>query len=82
MGSDLKRKRERIGKIIAGIFFVPGAILASIGWAMNQALMEKGTTDMYDGFYEMIMLLCGVFLIIISLSAYSAATSFEEESQS
>ena len=80
MDSNSNRKRERIGKIIAVIFFVPGAILASIGWVMNQALIERGTGDMYDGFYEMIMLFCGVFLIIISFSAYVAATSFKEES--
>jgi len=69
MDSNSNRKRRRIGKIIAVMFFVPGAILARIGWAMNQALMEKGTNTSLggDGFIEMIVFFCGFFLILISL---------------
>ena len=62
-------------------FFVPGAILARIGWAMNQALLERGTTSMYDGFWEMIMFFFGIILMYISLSLWPW-NSYVEESQS
>ena len=57
---------DKIRKILAGTFFVLGAINASIGWAMNQALSERSSTSLGDGFFEMIIFLFGVFLLIIS----------------
>ena len=57
---------DKIRKILAGTCFVLGAINASIGWAMNQALSERSSTSLGDGFFEMIIFLFGVFLLIIS----------------
>ena len=57
---------DKIRKILAGTCFVLGAINASIGWAMNQALSERTSTSITDGFFEMIIFLFGVFLLIIS----------------
>ena len=57
---------DKIRKILAGTCFVLGAILASIGWVMNQALSERTSTSMTDGFFEMIIFLFGFSLLIIS----------------
>ncbi len=57
---------DKIRKILAGTCFVLGAILASIGWVMNQALSERTSTSITDGFFEMIIFLFGFFLLIIS----------------
>tara|TARA_B000000532_G_scaffold104001_2_gene83526 strand:- start:122 stop:415 length:294 start_codon:yes stop_codon:yes gene_type:complete len=72
---------DRIRRILAGTCFVPGALLTRFGWAMNQSLSERGTTSMYDGFWEMIMFFFGIILMYISLSLWPW-NSYVEESQS
>lgn len=57
---------DKIRYVLAGMCFVLGAILASIGWEMNQALLERTSTSITDGFFEMIIFLFGFFLLIIS----------------
>ena len=74
---------DRIRKILAGTFFVPGAILASIGWAMEQSQQActscaQGTLD---GFLELLMMVFGVILMLISLCLWPWS-AYEEESQS
>ena len=68
---------DRIRKILAGTCFVPGAILASIGWATDQACTFcSGSTS--DGFLELLMMIFGVFLMYISLCLWPWG-SYEEE---
>jgi len=57
---------DKIRNILAGTCFVLGAILASIGWEMNQALSERTSIGITDGFFELIIFLFGFFLLIIS----------------
>ena len=56
---------EKIRKVLAGTCFVLGSVLASIGWVMNQALSERTSTSITDGFFEMIIFMLGFFLLII-----------------
>ena len=56
---------DKIRKIIAGTCFVLGAILASIGWEMNQALSERTSNGISDGFFELIVFMFGFFLLMI-----------------
>ena len=56
---------DKIRKIIAGTCFVLGAILASIGWEMNQALSEQSHSGISHGFFELIVFMIGSFLLMI-----------------
>ncbi len=71
---------DRIRKILAGTCFVPGAILASTGWAMEQT-GGPANSRAGGGLLELLMLIAGVFLMYISLCLWPWS-SYEEESQS
>ena len=71
---------DRIRKILAGMCFVPGAILASIGWAMEQT-EGPANSRAGGGLLELLMMIFGVFFILISLCLWPWA-SYDEESQS
>ena len=71
---------DRIRKILAGICFVPGVILTSIGWAIDQSnqACTSCAQGITDGFMELLMIVFGVFLVIISLCLWPW-DSYEEE---
>ena len=71
---------DRIRKIIAGFCFVPGAILTSIGWAMDQSnqACTSCSRSITDGFLELFMMVSGVFLMLISLCLWPW-DSYEKE---
>ena len=71
---------NRIRKILAGTCFGLGAILASIGWAMEQT-GGPANSRAGGGLLELLMMVFGVFLIYISLCLLPWG-SYEEESQS
>jgi len=71
---------DRFRKILAGTCFVPGAILASIGWAMEQAGGPANSRG-GGGLIELLMIVFGIFLMYISLCLWPWA-SYDEESQS
>ena len=71
---------DRIRKILAGMCFVPGAILAGIGWAMEQT-EGSANSRAGGGLLELLMMVFGVFFILISLCLWPWA-SYDEESQS
>ena len=68
---------DRIRKIIAGICFVPGAILTSIGWWMEQTGGPANSRP-GSGFIELMMMVFGVFLIFISLCLWPWSDDEEE----
>lgn len=70
---------DRIRKIIAAAFFVPGAILTSIGWSMEQT-GGPANSRAGGGFIELLMMVLGVFLMYISLCLWPWSSE-EEESQ-
>lgn len=69
---------DRIRKIIAAAFFVPGAILTSIGWSMEQTGPANSRAG--GGFIELLMIVLVVFLMYISLCLWPWSSE-EEESQ-
>jgi hypothetical protein len=70
---------DRIRKIIAAAFFVPGAILTSIGWWMEQT-GGPANSRAGGGFIELLMMVLGVFLMYISLCLWPWSSE-EEDSQ-
>lgn len=70
---------DRIRKIIAAAFFVPGAILTSIGWWMDQT-GGPANSRAGGGLIELLMMVLGVFLMYISLCLLPWSSE-EEDSQ-
>ena len=70
---------DRIRKIIAAAFFVPGAILTGVGWSMEQT-GGPANSRAGGGLIELLMMVLGVFLMYISLCLWPS-NSDEEESQ-
>ena len=70
---------DRIRKIIAAAFFVPGAILTGVGWSMEQT-GGPANSRAGGGFIELLMMVLGVFLMYISLCLWPWSSE-EEDSQ-
>lgn len=70
---------DRTRKILAAAFFVPGAILTSIGWWMEQT-GGPANSRAGGGFIELLMIASGVFLMYISFCLLPWS-SYEDESQ-
>ena len=74
---------DRIRKIIASFCFIPGAILTSIGWAMDQSnqACSSCSQSITDGALELLMMVSGASLMFISLCLWPW-DSYEEEPHS
>ena len=70
---------DRIRKIIAAAFFVPGAILTGVGWSMEQT-GGPANSRAGGGLLELLMMVLGVFLMYISLCLWPWSLD-DEESQ-